>query len=192
MTNGVTVVSPESIWVMVGFLRHCLNIEGDFVEMGVYKGGTTAIINRILSEQNSAKHFFAYDTFEGMPETDSLKDFHREKDFADVNLASVKEYISRYSPVSRLSLVPGILPKSALETLPQRIAFVHIDLDIFEAISKSLALVYPRVSSGGVILFDDYGAPTCYGARLAVDKFFENKKEFPIVLGTSQAFIIKK
>jgi O-methyltransferase len=41
------------------------------------------------------------------------------------------------------------------------------------------------------MIFDDYGFPSCPGARKAVDEFFGGKPETPIVLGTGQALIVR-
>jgi hypothetical protein len=54
-----------------------------------------------------------------------------------------------------------------------------------------------EADSGGImeyairILFDNYGFPSCPGARHAVDEFFRDKAEFPIVLASGQCVIIK-
>ena len=39
-------------------------------------------------------------------------------------------------------------------------AFVHIDVDQYQSTYDSLAYFYPRMSAGGVIVNDDYGAPS--------------------------------
>ena len=191
LSKGVTVVGPESLWILVGLLKHSLQIKGDVVEMGVYKGGTAAIINRVLAEEMSTKVLLGYDTFDGMPETDPSKDHHKKSDFSNTSLESVREFIEAHSLGRKVDLYAGQIPESCVGNLPNEISFAHIDLDIYSAISSALAVIYSRVAIGGIILFDDYGAPTCYGARLAVDEFFADKKELPIVLTTSQAFVIK-
>ena len=44
---------------------------------------------------------------------------------------------------------------------------------------------------GGMIVFDDYGFPSCPGARRAVDEAFANRPEVPICLPTGQALVVK-
>ena len=39
------------------------------------------------------------------------------------------------------------------------------------------------------MVFDDYGFPTCPGAKAAVDEFFHGRKEVPLVLPTGQAVV---
>ena len=192
VTNGVSVVNPDSQWVLTGLVNHSISVSGDFVEMGVYKGGTATLINRILFNRDSNKFLYLYDTFQGMPETNPEVDHHSGGDFNDVSLEGVRQFIFENSKGRNIKFFAGFLPESAENTLPSLISFAHIDLDIHDAILGSSELIYPKMAKGGIMLFDDYGAPSCYGARIAVDKFFEDKPEKPIILGTSQAFIIKQ
>ena len=48
------------------------------------------------------------------------------------------------------------------------------------------------MSKNGIIIFDDYGFPSCPGARKAVDEYFKDKPENVIYLATGQAFVIKE
>ena len=54
------------------------------------------------------------------------------------------------------------------------------------------AFFYPRMAPGGVMVFDDYGAPTCPGVQQAVDEFFAGKPERPLYLPTGQAVVCKR
>jgi O-methyltransferase len=51
--------------------------------------------------------------------------------------------------------------------------------------------IYPRLLAGGFMVFDDYGFPSCFGARQAVDEFFAGRPEVPLVLPTGQAVVFK-
>jgi O-methyltransferase len=68
---------------------------------------------------------------------------------------------------------------------------VHVDLDIFASITDALTFFYPRMAAGGIIVFDDYGFPSCPGARAAVDEFFSQKPEVPFALQTGQCVVRK-
>jgi len=57
--------------------------------------------------------------------------------------------------------------------------------------ADSLAFVWPRLSRGGMIVFDDYGNPMCPGARKAIDTFFADKPEIPLCLPSGQALVFR-
>ena len=50
---------------------------------------------------------------------------------------------------------------------------------------------YPRMQAGGILLFDDYGYPSCPRAREAVDEFFADKPEIRQVMVTGQCSVRK-
>ena len=71
------------------------------------------------------------------------------------------------------------------------IALAHIDVAVYFSIRDSLDFIWPRLSRGGFIVFDDYGFATCPGARQAVDEFFAPLPIRPLSLPTGQAVVFK-
>ena len=185
-----SVVSADRCWVLYCLAVQSIAVRGDFWEWGVYKGGTAAMVAEILEKKSTGgtKYLHLFDTFEGMPSTDPERDFHLEGDFADTSIESVKAMVGHASLVKYHQ---GLIPKSfeGLEDRP--IAFAHIDVDIYRSILDCCAFIYPRLSVGGFMVFDDYGFPTCPGARQAVDEFFEGTKSVPLVIPTGQAVVFK-
>lgn len=54
-----------------------------------------------------------------------------------------------------------------------------------------LFIFYTRLNPGGVLIFDDYGFPTCPGAKRAVDEFFAAVPEHSVYLPTGQAVVTR-
>src|SRR5437879_4756651 len=86
----------------------------------------------------------------------------------------------------------GWLPEKFQEVKDRRFSFVHIDVDLYQPTLDSLAFFYPRTTSGGIILSDDYAFITCPGQKKAMDSFFSDKPEEIVALPTGQGFVIKK
>jgi len=63
--------------------------------------------------------------------------------------------------------VEDTVPKEA----PDQISILRLDTDWYESTRHELDHLYPRLSSGGVLLIDDYGY--WQGSRQAVDEFIE-------------------
>ncbi|HEV2486426.1 MAG TPA: TylF/MycF/NovP-related O-methyltransferase [Terracidiphilus sp.] len=183
-----TLVSPDRCYVLWILLRQALNLSGDIWECGVYRGGTAAMMAAVLRDSaQSDKKLFLFDTFQGMPETDSQKDLHRKGDFGDTSVQAVRDYVGGEICILREGLIPYTF--KGLESA--RIAFAHVDLDIYRSILDCLSFVWPRLTVGGFIVFDDYGFPSCPGARTAVDEFFAPSASVPLCLPTGQAVVFK-
>lgn len=189
--TAYTLVSSDRCWVLYTLARQATAINGDFCECGVYKGGTAMLLEKVLLESSNSKEkmLHLFDTFEGMPETDPTLDLHSKGDFADTSIESVKR---RVNGDRHVAFHKGLIPET-FKDLRQDIkfSFVHIDVDIYRSVIDCCEFLYERMEKGGFMIFDDYGFPSCPGARRAVDEFFESKPESPLSLPTGQAVIFK-
>jgi O-methyltransferase len=183
-----TLVSTDRAYIIFVTLQQAMKKAGNVFECGVYKGGTAAMIAAYLASVASPKKLYLFDTFEGMPSTDEEKDLHKAGDFADTSLESVAEFIGF---PEQLRIIKGFIPQSFDGLEDSQICFAHIDLDIYRSILDALEFIWPRLAVGGVLVFDDYGFPTCPGAKSAVDEFFDGTDAIPICLPTGQAIVFK-
>jgi O-methyltransferase len=186
-----SLVSSDRCWVLWSLARQAALLGGEWWECGVYKGGTAmllaGLIERLRQELNQAQHLTLrlFDTYQGMPPTDAQRDVHRAGDFADTDAASVRARV----PQPFVHLHAGFIPHTFEGLHDAQIALAHIDVDIYSSILDCCRFIYPRMLAGGFIVFDDYGFPTCPGARQAVDEFFADKPEVSLVLPTGQALV---
>lgn len=190
-----SLVSSDRCYVLYSLAQQAALLDGEWWECGVYKGGTAmllaALIERLAAQRMPQQPgrgpvtLRLFDTFAGMPQTDAQRDLHREGDFADTDAASVRARV----PQPFVHLHPGFIPQTFERLRDARIALAHIDVDIYSSIIDCCRFIYPRMLAGGFIVFDDYGFPTCPGARQAVDEFFADKPEVPLILPTGQAAV---
>ncbi|MEY8120390.1 TylF/MycF/NovP-related O-methyltransferase [Falsihalocynthiibacter sp. BN13B15] len=166
------------------------NIQGGFVECGVWRGGSSMIIALALLDRgvsNRAIHLF--DTFEGMtPPTDDDRDpsgraaaeimadetldglTHAVYDIESVR----KNMISSGYPRNLIRYVKGDVCKTLPDDKQIKISLLRLDTDFFDSTEAELIHLYPKVSPLGVIIIDDYGH--WQGARKAVDAFLKTEK----------------
>ncbi|MDQ2859257.1 MAG: TylF/MycF family methyltransferase [Pseudomonadota bacterium] len=182
-----TLVSPEGCWQLESRLRQSLACEGQIYELGVYKGGTARLLREGL--EGAGRTLRLFDTFQGMREVDATQgDRCRVGDFADTSLEDVRAYVGNDPWIDYR---PGWVPDTFKGIEGDKIAFAHIDLDLHDPILASCGFIYPRLASGGAMIFDDYGGPSTAGARRAIDTFFRDKPEVPLILQTGQAIVTK-
>lgn len=165
--------------------KSVLKIKGEFAEVGVYKGGSSAIISRIKG--NKQLHLF--DTFGGLPKPkkvdEASKNFALAQGEFNVSLNEVKQSLSRYKKVY---FHPGLFPTTAKPVKNKRFAFVHLDTDLYQSTKDGLEFFYPRLNKGGIILTHDF---IFEGVSKAFYDFFDKKLEVVIRLSTTQALVIK-
>ncbi len=152
--------------------------EGNFCEVGVYRGGSA----RILAE--GGRPLYLFDTFTGLPEVLAVDTHHKKGDFADVSLEKVKEFLKNFD----VKIYQGIFPNTSDPIKDKTFSLVHIDVDIYKSALDCCEFFYPRMLPGGIMVFDDYGFPGCPGAKKAIDEYFGNKV---IYIETGQCFVIK-
>ena len=134
---------------------------GEFVEIGVYQGGSAWHLARIARERGCELHLF--DTFNGIPEKDEQDSPHVVGDFSDTSLEHVKTVI----PDAHFHV--GVFPLTLPPDL-KSLAFVHVDCDQYRCCCEAIRRLYPLLVNGGVMLFDDYSFVT--GVTQAVDDWF--------------------
>ncbi len=149
------------------------NVEGDLIELGVWRGGSTILMRAILKEINITNRFvWVADSFEGLPTPDPNKypadrgDKHFQFEELKVSLDEVKHNFEKYGLLDeQVKFLKGwfkdTLPKAPINKL----AILRLDGDMYESTMDGLTNLYPKLSKGGYIIIDDWGAvPACMKA----------------------------
>lgn len=188
-----TVVSPDRCYILLTLARQTSILPGDWVECGVYKGGTAMLLAKIGRDQEHRGALHLFDTFGGMPQTDPSIDLHKKGDFDDTSYEDVETRVRAVAGETKGRVVfhPGLIPETFQDCKVDQVSFAHVDVDIYRAVLDCCEFIYPRLVDGGFLVFDDYGFDSCPGARKAVDQFFHGKREIPVVLPTGQALVVK-
>jgi hypothetical protein len=155
-------------------------IEGDFAELGVWRGNTAAVLAYFAARSN--RQVLLFDTFEGFDQKD-LKgiDAGQWAYFTDTSVDLVREVIGEECRVCEF--VKGRFPDSVNDTHGSRVyAAVSLDCDLYEPMRAGLEFFYPRISHGGLLLLHDYSSLAWEGARTAIDEFCRETGEFAILL----------
>ena len=167
-------------------------VPGDFVECGVYRGGSSmAMALGLLEAGSDTRTLWLFDTFEGMTEPTSrdvklkngavaatkfevLRTGPNSADWCAAPLDEVAQNMrSTGYPTQNLRLVKGPVEETLLGELPDRIALLRLDTDWYASTRVEMERLYPRLSPGGVLIIDDYNSWA--GARKAVDEYLETQ-----------------
>ena len=175
----------------VELFKMSLEVPGDIAELGVFRGlGLMTWANLLESYciGDRTKIVFGFDNWKGFtdlsPEDGKQVDeankiiggFSPEK-FFDELVDAIKIFdADRFIPhKARVKLVCGnienTVPEFLEENLGVRFSFVHFDCDLYKPTKAALTAIWPRVSRGGIVLFDEYGIHDWPGETQAVDEF---------------------
>ncbi|QKG80636.1 TylF/MycF/NovP-related O-methyltransferase [Tenuifilum thalassicum] len=168
------------------------NIPGDFVECGVWRGGSAMLITYTLLDLNVVdRKIYLYDTFQGMPrptENDyrvsdkNIRAFDKWKKnqkenynslcYASLSVVKKNMALTKY-PSNNIVFVKGKVEETIPNTMPSKIAILRLDTDWYESTKHELIHLFPLLAKNGVLIVDDYGHWA--GSKKAVDEYFSNK-----------------
>lgn len=179
----------------IEFFKMTLDVPGDIVELGVFRGlglMTWANLLEAYCIGDRTKTVYGFDNwmgFTGFDAQDGTERVEAHKVVGGFNpapfLAELKDAIEifdsdRFVPwKARVKLVNGqieeTVPRFVEDNPGVRISLVHFDCDLYAPTKAALNAIWPRVSRGGVLLFDEYSIPDWPGETRAVDEFLEDK-----------------
>jgi len=165
---------------------HCVQLDGDFVECGAYTGVGVKTVMDYLGGMGFPKQFWAYDVFEhqeGMPNTP----------MPDVGPQLFERVQRKFEDYPQVRIVKGLIPDSFQGNCPEKIAYLHIDLNQAPAEIAALEHLFDRVVPGGMIILDDYEWSGVFREqKLAEDEWFDKRGYRVMPLPTGQGLLIKR
>jgi len=183
--------------------KYTLNIKGDICECGVFKGSgffTWVKLMKIF-KPNSDSKVIGFDFFE----TNRSVNFKFKKDkeiFDDhkdnfITQQELKNTCLNWG-FKNISLYAGNIADTSksyvLQNVSGKISLLYMDVDNYEGTMAALKNLYPIVTTGGVVAFDEYHDHS-HGEHVAVDEFFKDKKiniKFFAWSNSPMAYFIKK
>jgi len=185
--QDLTLVSPYRCYFIYQYAKNAASLDGDFAQVGVYKGGSAQLIASVKPKN---KKFYLFDTFTGLPKHNPKIDSYQQGKFSDTSIDAVRKL---FKDDSNVKIIPGLFPDTTGEVTDKKFSFVYVDVDLYKSNYAALEFFYNRVVPGGVIIFDDYGWKNCKGIQKSINDFIKKNKikERPIITTKYQCVIIK-
>jgi hypothetical protein len=179
----------------VEFFKKTLDVPGDIAELGVFRGlglMTWANLLEAYCVGDRTKTVYGFDNWIGFTKFDAEdgstnenankkiggfnpEPFHRELSDA-ITLFDNDRFVP-WKP--RVKLINGqievTVARFALENPGVRFSLIHFDCDLYAPTKAALEVLWPRLSRGGIMLFDEYGIPDWPGETQAVDEFLNSR-----------------
>lgn len=154
----------------------------NFAEAGVFAGMSMHFVSEFCNSR-----FIGIDSFEGVSEPGNNDTEYFKTVKLDIPIDYAKRTIATHK---NIELYKGWIPEVFNEIDTLEYSYIHIDVDLYEPTKNCIEYFWPKLTSGGVFICDDYGSYKTIGARKAMNDFFgqENLLELP----TGQAIIYKQ
>ncbi len=154
------------------------NIPGDFIETGVWKGGSTIFMRGALKIYgDELRKVWLADSFQGLPPPNEEEypedkgDLHHNIDSLRVSLEQVKQNFAGYGLLDdQVAFLKGWFSDTLPSAPMEQLALLRLDGDMYESTMQAFRSLYHKLSSGGFVIIDDYCIPSC---RKAVHDFRE-------------------
>ncbi|WP_343996931.1 TylF/MycF family methyltransferase [Nocardioides dubius] len=168
---------PSRAESMIGLRRmdniqHCVetviadDVPGDLIETGVWRGGACIFMRSILKAHGvTDRKVWVADSFEGLPKPNAAVyaadagDTHHLWDGLAVGVQQVRHNFERYGLLDdQVEFLVGWF-KDTLPVAPlDKLAVARLDGDMYESTIQAIEVLYPKLSSGGFLIIDDFGS----------------------------------
>jgi len=165
-------------------------IPGNFLEVGVWRGGTGALLASSV-QGNPSKHVYLADTFTGVVKAGADDTAYVGGEHADTSPKIVSDLLHTLG-LSNFSLLQGIFPEQTAERFHGQLALLHCDVDVYSSAKDVVLWGIPLLSHGGAIVFDDYGFSGCEGVTRLVEELRKDPRFLFIHNLNGHAILIKK
>lgn len=166
----VDIYRCYELWSLIKQVEK-LNDVGDYLEVGVWRGGTSVLMATQLKQIGSKSNLYAADTFKGVIKVTDSDTSYKVGEHNDTSIKIVNELMTALN-LNNIKILEGIFPDDTAYLIPEGVKFklCHIDVDIYQSAKDIVEYIWKRLMVGGIIVYDDYGFITCDGITKLVEE----------------------
>lgn len=165
--------------------------EGALIEVGVWRGGTGALIAKRAELSGIDSPIYLCDTFRGVVKAGVHDSTYTGGEHSNTNRRIVESLIGSMR-LKNVRILEGVFPDdTAGHVNEEKIRFCHVDVDVYDSAKDILDWAWPRLVKGGMVVFDDYASPVCDGIAKYVNEEMLKPDRFMIYNLSGHAILIK-
>jgi O-methyltransferase len=166
-------------------------LEGDFVECGVNRGGYALSVINYVGFAKLAKTFYLLDTYEGLVER-YISDEEKAHGVRNGEYEPCYDAVLKtFGPYSNVEIIKGTVPDTLPKVKAERIAFLSLDMNTRDPEIAAAECFWDRMVSGAAIVLDDFGWRKHFEQKRAFDEFARKRGVEVLALPTGQGLILK-
>jgi O-methyltransferase len=192
--QGFTLVDKYRCFELWKLVEQSAKLEkGSIIEIGVWRGGTGALIATQARNCGIQEKVYLCDTFAGVVKAGAEDAAYKGGEHADTSRRTVEELIAGPMKLSNVEILEGIFPEQTGRRIDKmKFRFCHVDVDVYQSAKDIVDWIWDKLVPGGIIVFDDYGFNTCNGITNYVDEQMLRKDRLIVCNLNGHAIIIKR
>lgn len=167
---------------------------GSIIEIGVWRGGTGALIARQAKNCDIEDRVFLCDTFTGVVKAGPRDSLYKGGEHSNTTRQVVEELVFKRMNLDNVEILEGIFPDQTSHQIAEglQFRFCHIDVDVYQSAKDIVDWIWDRIVPGGIVVYDDYGFKGCDGIKKYVEEQINFKDRFVVHNLNGHAVIFKR
>lgn len=171
-------------------LKSVAKIPGDVIELGSWRGANLVWLAKCQIAFGGDKQVHCFDSFEGLTKFSTNDELSTNGEHIKLKNKYRGSFAELTQIIKLFDLNIEIHKGYIEETVPKwvelnhSISFIYFDADLYSPAKTTLDYLAPKLTLGGVILFDEYGVESWKGETKAVDEFLRNNSDFEVIIPT--------
>ena len=185
----VDIYRCYELWQLVAESAHH---KGALLEVGVWRGGSGALVAKRARSIGIHDPVYLCDTFAGVVKAGVQDAGYRGGEHANTSKKDVETLVTALG-LTNVKILAGVFPEETGRMVQDRtFRFCHIDVDVYQSAKDIVEWVWPKLTPGGLIVFDDYGFWTCQGITQFVNEQRGKRDRLVVHNLNGHAIIIKR
>lgn len=188
-----TLIDQNRLYELYAISKQAVSYGGAFLQVGVWKGGSSIIIQKAISTNGPRRiPFYIADTFAGVVKAGSKYDSrYRGGEHADASEENVRSLFKQAKlPVP--TILKGVFPDDFQNSIKEKISFLHCDVDAYQSTKDIIEWAIPRLTNKAVIVVDDYGWRACEGVTRCVEEIVVKNSDLLLIYNLNGHAVLVK
>lgn len=189
-----TLVDIYRCWDLWALVEQSAKLEGGIIEVGVWRGGTGALMASKAALCGIGDPVYLCDTFRGVVKAGAEDTIYKNREHADTSRIEVEAFVRERMKLDNVRILEGVFPDETadqIESQEARFRLCHIDVDVYQSAKDVMNWVWDRMVVGGVVVYDDFGFYGCEGVAKAVNEQLAEKDRLIFYNINGHAIVMK-
>jgi O-methyltransferase len=168
-----TLVDLYRCWELWTLVEQSIKLEGDIIEIGVWRGGTGALLAKKAELCGIRNRTYLCDTFSGVVKAGNYDADYKGGEHCDTSREIVQQLVEDKMKLSNVTILEGVFPEESARYLEEHkttFRLCHVDVDVYQSAKDIMSWIWKRMVVGGIVVYDDYGFITCGGITRFVNE----------------------